>query len=106
MAHITGGGLLENIPRVLPENAQAIIDAQNWRLPAIFQWLQQNGHVEDSEMFRTFNCGVGMVLMVDKDDADNIISTLKQSGENAWRLGHVETDVIRSANNEQVIFKL
>jgi phosphoribosylformylglycinamidine cyclo-ligase len=105
MAHITGGGLLENIPRVLPENAQAVIDTHNWQLPAIFQWLQQNGNVENSEMFRTFNCGVGMVLMVDTDDADKIISTLNQNGENAWCLGHVETDVIRSADKEQVIFK-
>jgi phosphoribosylformylglycinamidine cyclo-ligase len=105
MAHITGGGLLENIPRVLPENAQAIIDKHNFQLPAIFQWLKQNGNVENSEMYRTFNCGVGMVLMVDTDDADNIIAILKQNGENAWCLGHVETDVTGAAGKEQVIFK-
>lgn len=105
MAHITGGGLLENIPRVLPENAKAIVDTHNWQLPAIFQWLQQNGNVENSEMYRTFNCGVGMVLIVDTDDADNIISILNQNGENAWCLGHVETDVTGSAGKEQVVFK-
>ena len=105
MAHITGGGLLENIPRVLPENAQAVINKNSWQLPDIFQWLQQNGNVESSEMFRTFNCGVGMVLMVDADDVDNIISLLKQNGENAWCLGHIETDVTGSVDKEQVIFK-
>ena len=105
MAHITGGGLLENIPRVLPEKAQAVIDKNNWQLPAIFQWLQQNGNVESNEMFRTFNCGVGMVLMVNTDDVDSIISILNQNGENAWYLGHVETDVIASTDKEQVIFK-
>ena len=105
MAHITGGGLLENIPRVLPENALAVINKHDWQLPAIFQWLQQNGNVESSEMYRTFNCGVGMVLMVDTDDADNIISTLTQNGENAWCLGHVEIDVTGSAVKEQVIFR-
>ncbi len=105
MAHITGGGLLENIPRVLPEKTQAVINKNSWQLPEIFQWLQQNGNVESSEMFRTFNCGVGMVLMVNADDADNIISMLKQNGENAWHLGHIETGVTGSSDKEQVIFK-
>ncbi len=105
MAHITGGGLLENIPRVLPEKTQAVINKNSWQLPEIFQWLQQNGNVESSEMFRTFNCGVGMVLMVNADDADNIISMLKQNGENAWCLGHIETGVTGSSDKEQVIFK-
>ena len=105
MAHITGGGLLENIPRVLPEKTRAVINKNSWQLPEIFQWLQQNGNVESSEMFRTFNCGVGMVLMVNTDDADNIISMLKQNGENAWCLGHIETGVTGSSDKEQVIFK-
>ncbi len=105
MAHITGGGLLENIPRVLPEKTRAVINKNSWQLPEIFQWLQQNGNVESSEMFRTFNCGVGMVLMVNTDDADNIISMLKQNGENAWCLGHIETAVTGSADKEQVLFK-
>jgi len=100
MAHITGGGLLENIPRVLPENAQAVIDEHSWQLPEVFQWLQANGNVETSEMHRTFNCGVGMVLVVDAADADSIIETLDQIGETAWRLGAIE-----SGDREQVIFK-
>jgi len=100
MAHITGGGLLENIPRVLPVNAQAVIDEHSWQLPDVFQWLQANGNVEVSEMHRTFNCGVGMVLVVDATDADSIIETLDQIGETAWRLGAIE-----SGDSEQVIFK-
>jgi phosphoribosylformylglycinamidine cyclo-ligase len=109
MAHITGGGLLENIPRVLPENAQAVIDKNSWQLPDVFQWLQKNGNVETNEMHRTFNCGVGMVLITDADDSDAIISTLNHSGENAWRLGHIkmghiETGNVQTDNKEQVIF--
>ena len=100
MAHITGGGLLENIPRVLPENTQAIINKDSWQLPEVFQWLQKNGNVETNEMHRTFNCGVGMVLMTAANDADAIIETLKQNGETAWLLGMIET-----GNKEQVIFK-
>ncbi len=99
MAHITGGGLLENIPRVLPENAQAVINESSWQLPDIFQWLQKNGNVETSEMHRTFNCGVGMVLMTDANDADAIIEMLKQNGEHAWNLGTIEP-----GDSEQVLF--
>ena len=99
MAHITGGGLLENIPRVLPENTQAVINKNSWQLPEIFQWLQKNGNVETNEMHRTFNCGVGMVLMTDASDADAIIEVLKANGEEAWQLGTIET-----GDKEQVIF--
>ncbi len=105
MAHITGGGLLENIPRVLPEKTQAIIDTNSWQLPEIFQWLQQNGNVEDNEMYRTFNCGVGMVLMVNTNDADAIVSMLNQQGENAWRLGSIKTGTVEAGDKDQVIFK-
>ena len=91
LAHITGGGLLENIPRVLPDNTRAVIDTQSWQQPAVFEWLQQHGNVETLEMARTFNCGVGMVVIVARDDADKAIKTLQASGETAWRLGHIET---------------
>jgi len=90
-AHITGGGLLENIPRVLPENCCAVIDAKSWDEPAIFQWLMKHGNVDRMEMYRTFNCGVGMVLAVAADDADNVIALMQQHGEHAWRLGQIET---------------
>jgi len=99
MAHITGGGLLENIPRVLPDNAQAVVDTDSWQLPDVFQWLQENGNVEISEMYRTFNCGVGMVLIVDADEADAIVSMLVKNGDNAWQLGQIE-----AGDNKQVIF--
>jgi phosphoribosylformylglycinamidine cyclo-ligase len=91
LAHITGGGLLENIPRVLPENTQAAIDKQSWQLPAVFEWLQQNGNVEPSEMHRTFNCGVGMVVIVAAGDAEKTIKAFNSAGETAWQLGHIET---------------
>lgn len=99
IAHITGGGLLENIPRVLAENTQAVIDTGSWQLPEIFQWLQKNGNVETNEMYRTFNCGVGMVLITNASDADAIIAELNQHDEKAWRLGS-----IMAGGKEQVIF--
>ena len=99
MAHITGGGLLENIPRVLPDNAQAVVDTGSWQLPDVFQWLQENGNVGVNEMYRTFNCGVGMVLIVDADEADAIVSMLVENGDNAWQLGQIE-----AGDNKQVIF--
>jgi phosphoribosylformylglycinamidine cyclo-ligase len=100
MAHITGGGLLENIPRVLPENCQAIVDTSSWQLPPVFQWLQDNGNVEINEMYRTFNCGVGMVLIVAAEDADAITSFLNERGDSAWQLGTIDT-----GDKQQVIFK-
>ena len=100
MAHITGGGLLENIPRVLPENAQAVIDKNSWQLPEVFQWLQKNGNVEMNEMYRTFNCGVGMVLITSANEAKAIVAALNQNGETAWTLG-----IIEAGDKEQVIFK-
>ncbi|MCG6937455.1 MAG: phosphoribosylformylglycinamidine cyclo-ligase [Gammaproteobacteria bacterium] len=100
MAHITGGGLLENIPRVLPENTQAVIHRENWQMPEVFSWLQQNGNVAINEMYRTFNCGVGMVLISNADEADDIISALNINGENAWRLGEIST-----GNRLQVIIQ-
>ncbi len=101
MAHITGGGLLENIPRVLPHDTKAVINPKSWQLPPVFQWLQKNGNVETSEMHRTFNCGIGMVLISSKEEAENIITTLKQQNENAWLLGDIEPN---ADNDEQVIF--
>jgi phosphoribosylformylglycinamidine cyclo-ligase len=105
MAHITGGGLLENIPRVLPDNTQAVINKNSWQLPDVFQWLQENGNVEASEMYRTFNCGIGMVLITASEDADAIVSALQQNNENAWRLGDIEAASIESGENKQVIIK-
>jgi phosphoribosylformylglycinamidine cyclo-ligase len=98
ISHITGGGFWENIPRVLPLGTKAIIDGKSWQWPEIFNWLQTNGNVTTHEMYRTFNCGVGLVIVVDKADADAAVSLLKDAGENAWVIGEIGlTD-----NDEQV----
>lgn len=90
LSHITGGGLLENIPRVLPAATKAVIDLSSWELPPVFQWLQQQGNVEQKEMYRTFNCGVGMVISVPADTADAALNLLKEAGEEAWIIGSIE----------------
>ena len=89
MAHITGGGLTENIPRVLPENCVAQIDAQSWPLPKLFQWLQQAGNVEQQEMYRTFNCGIGMAVIVPAEQAEAAQAFLTEQGETVYRLGTI-----------------
>ncbi len=90
LSHITGGGLLENIPRVLPASAKAVIDIDSWTLPPVFQWLQAEGNVDAREMYRTFNCGVGMVIAVPADKADAAIALLQAEGESAWLIGLIE----------------
>lgn len=89
MAHITGGGLLENIPRVLPSTVVAQLDAAAWRMPHLFQWLQSEGNVLPTEMYRTFNCGIGMAVVVAASDADQAIAFLQAEGETVYRLGHI-----------------
>ncbi len=98
IAHLTGGGFWENIPRVLPQNCQAVIDESSWQWPAIFNWLQLNGNVSRHEMYRTFNCGVGMVIALSADQADTAIAHLKTLGENAWKIG-----VIKPSSAEQSV---
>ena len=90
LAHITGGGLLENVPRVLPDNCRAEIDAGSWDLPPLFARLQQGGNVAAEEMARTFNCGIGMVAIVAPQDAETVIARLAESGEQATVIGRVE----------------
>ena len=89
IAHITGGGLLENLPRVLPQNTRAEIDTDSWQWPEVFRWLQEKGQVETEEMYRTFNCGVGMVLCVSADHSEEALDMLKDAGENAWVIGSI-----------------
>ena len=89
ISHITGGGLLENIPRVLPQNLAAKLDQQSWQMPEIFQFLQDNGNIELTEMYRVFNCGVGMVVVLPKDQSADAISQLNELGENAWLIGEI-----------------
>ncbi len=89
LAHITGGGLLENLPRVMPPHTEAVIDAGAWQRPAIFDWLQSRGNIADDEMYRTFNCGIGMVLVVGDDSLADTLSTLHKHGENVIKLGQI-----------------
>lgn len=88
-AHITGGGLLENIPRVLPEGVAAHLDPTRWVWPEVMTWIQQEAELADSEMQRTFNCGIGMVVCVAKEDAQQAVDVLTQHGENAWVIGDI-----------------
>lgn len=89
LAHITGGGLTENLPRVLPDTLQAEIDLDSWALPPIFAWLRQQGNVANEEMLRTFNCGIGMVAVVPADRASAIVEALGDAGESACVIGHI-----------------
>ena len=89
LAHITGGGLLENIPRVMPEHTAARLNSRSWQQPAVFEWLQRAGNIEASEMYRTFNCGLGMVLVVGASDADKALDILQAEGETAMRIGEI-----------------
>ncbi|KXF81228.1 phosphoribosylformylglycinamidine cyclo-ligase [Enterovibrio coralii] len=90
ISHITGGGFWENIPRVLPKGTKAVVDGNSWEWPAIFNWLQEKGNVTEHEMYRTFNCGVGLVIALPEEQAQQAIDILNQEGENAWLLGRIE----------------
>ncbi|MGI4720642.1 MAG: phosphoribosylformylglycinamidine cyclo-ligase [Janthinobacterium lividum] len=89
MVHITGGGLVENIPRVLADNLTAVLDAKSWTMPPLFQWLQQHGGVADAEMHRVFNCGIGMTVIVAKENADAAMAQLQAAGETVYRIGEI-----------------
>ncbi|MCB2013741.1 MAG: phosphoribosylformylglycinamidine cyclo-ligase [Sphingobium sp.] len=102
LAHITGGGLLENIPRMLPDGCRAIVDADAWEQPRLMAFLQAQGHIEPGEMARTFNCGVGMVLVVDESNVARVTQELEVAGEAVHRVGHIEAGTkgctVRSAS--------
>jgi phosphoribosylformylglycinamidine cyclo-ligase len=89
MAHITGGGLVENVPRILPPAVQAVIGRDRWPRPAIFDWLQQHGRVEDAEMHRVFNCGIGYVVVVAASDASDAVEAFGAQGETCWPVGTI-----------------
>jgi phosphoribosylformylglycinamidine cyclo-ligase len=93
MAHITGGGLLENIPRVLPEGLHAVIEADGWAQPRLMAFLQAQGAIEPGEMARTFNCGIGMALVVAPADVDAVTAALTQAGETVHRIGEIVAGV-------------
>ena len=90
LSHITGGGISENLPRVYPADVHAIVDRSAWQQGAVFDWLAQHGNIADEEMLRTFNCGVGMMVVVDDNDVETTLSTLRDLGEDAWRIGHID----------------
>jgi phosphoribosylformylglycinamidine cyclo-ligase len=90
LAHITGGGLLENIPRILADDLTAVLEAKAWQFPPVFQWLMEQGQVELREMHRTFNCGIGMVLVVGAADAERAAEFLTRQGETVYRLGRIQ----------------
>lgn len=99
MAHITGGGLLENIPRVLPKNTQAVLDIASWERPVVFDWLQEKGNVDEVEMHRVLNCGVGMIICVAKEKAQLALDHLRAQGETPWIIGKI----VASDNEQRVV---
>lgn len=99
MAHITGGGFYENIPRVLPSDMRVVIDRRSWEVPPIFTLIQQLGNIADAEMFRVFNMGIGFVLIVARERAQEVLTSLQVSGERAWLIGEVQ----RGSREVQVI---
>ncbi len=91
LAHITGGGLIENVPRILPDQVMAVLRKDAWTMPPLFHWLQQQGNVADHEMSRVFNCGIGMVIVVAADQAKNAMHSLRISGETVWQIGEIKS---------------
>ncbi len=89
LSHITGGGLLENLPRVLPAGCRALIDTGSWAWPPVFSWLQAQGNVDTREMYRTFNCGVGMVICVAQEQRDAALAQLAAAGHHSWQIGSI-----------------
>ena len=102
LAHITGGGLVENVPRVLPENVVAVLRKEEWDMPPLFRWLQEQGNVAESEMYRVFNCGIGMVLIIAPELADTAMKILRSAGETVWCIGIIRQ---RHANEAQTIIE-
>ncbi len=102
LAHITGGGFWENIPRVLPEGTKVVCDSATWTWPEVFSWIQKNGNIDTHEMYRTFNCGVGMICVVSRNDAEKAVEILNSCGEKSWIIGSIEST---EKGEEQVIIK-
>jgi phosphoribosylformylglycinamidine cyclo-ligase len=90
LAHITGGGLLDNVPRILQPGLKAVLDSKSWTLPPLFQWLQREGNVADAEMHRVFNCGIGMVLVLSPENEKPAAELLSAAGEHVFLIGRIE----------------
>jgi phosphoribosylformylglycinamidine cyclo-ligase len=108
IAHITGGGFTENLPRVIPDHCAVVIDAASWTVPAVFPWLQKTGDVEAAEMARTFNCGIGMVVIVEAGQAEHVSQCFTEQGENVFTIGHIkarqDTDTQVTIENAEVLW--
>jgi phosphoribosylformylglycinamidine cyclo-ligase len=91
LSHITGGGLVDNIPRVIPDGLEVVLERKSWRREPVFEWLQQQGRVPDAEMYRVFNCGIGMTVQLAASDADNAIRLLREAGQEALVIGEVRS---------------
>lgn len=102
LCHVTGGGIPDNLPRVLPDGVTAHIDTGSWEWPLVFQWLQEKGGIADAEMRRTFNVGVGMLAVIPAERADDAIAALNRRGEDAWQIGHLTAT---GDDGERVVFK-
>lgn len=100
LAHITGGGLVENVPRILPGQLAAVLQRDAWEMPPLFRWLQQQGNVAEHEMARVFNCGIGMVVVIAPEHAETALSSLHAAGETAWQIGEIKP---RSANQPATV---
>lgn len=100
LAHITGGGLLENIPRILPTNLKAALHKDSWTVPPLFKWLQAHGNVADEEMYRVFNCGIGMIIVVAPEHVDETLAALTTYNETAWKIGTVQPN---HTNDQRVL---
>jgi phosphoribosylformylglycinamidine cyclo-ligase len=100
LAHITGGGLVDNVPRILSGRLAARIERAAWTMPPLFRWLQEQGGIADEELYRVFNCGIGMVVVVRAADAGKALKSLKAAGETAWRIGRIVT---RKKNEPPVV---
>lgn len=101
IVHITGGGFYENIPRILPEDAAVVIDVNSWEKPPIFDYISKTGNIESKEMFSTFNMGIGMMMVVEAEDADAALKALTDAGEKAWIIGDIAED-----KGEKVVLNL
>lgn len=100
ICHLTGGGFWENIPRVLPSSVKAVINEKSWEWHPIFKWLQEQGNIDRYEMYRTFNCGVGMIIALPQEDVETALALLQQVGEKAWVIGKIEH---ANADEEKVV---
>jgi len=101
-AHITGGGIVENVPRVLPDGARAVIERRAWPRPPLFDWLQKEGGVDEGEMHRVFNCGIGMVVVVANTDVARATASLEAAGETVYHIGRIDTRVADAPSTEVV----